>query len=93
MKLHSTLVQIDSLHEVRNLLPVIHSLLEFHIALGDQHIHHRQLFHVSVPFKLLPDLGPHRGDGNFEDIDFDNLRHLSPSNPNKLRACTRATKN
>lgn len=86
------LLEANSLHDVRNLLPVIHRLLEFHIALGDQHIHHRQLLHVSISFELLPDLGPYRGDGDVENIDFDKFRDLSSSNSNQLHSPAQAVK-
>lgn len=59
------------------------SYLILHMTLEDQHIHHRQLLHKSMPLKLLPYFGPKRGYGHIEGVhclDFGGLWFWHVSN-------------
>lgn len=44
------------------------SYLIFHMTLENQHVHHRQLLHESMPLELLPYFSPKRGDGHIEGV-------------------------
>lgn len=70
------LLNTEVLHDLSDLLPVVHGLLELHVALGNEHVDNGKLLNVAVALKLLSDLGADLGSVDLKDVEVHDLGGL-----------------